>query len=51
MRFSLSNILACFQKYINKIVVEKVDIFIVVYLNDILIYIDDQRQLYAKAMH
>ena len=38
MPFSLTNVPASFQKYINKILVEKLDIFIIVYLDDILIY-------------
>ena len=41
MPFGLSNALASFQGYINKILTEKLDIFIVVYLDDILIYIKD----------
>lgn len=36
--FGLSNILASFQDYINKILVEKLNIFDVVYLHNILIY-------------
>ncbi len=41
MPFGLFNILASFQGYINKIIAEKLDIFVVVYLDDILIYIKD----------
>ena len=41
--FGLFNALATFQKYINKILAEKLDIFIIVYLDDILIYIKDLR--------
>ncbi len=41
MLFSLSNTSASFQGYINKIFAEKLDIFIVVYLYDILICIKD----------
>ena len=41
MFFGLSNILASFQGYINKILTKKLDIFVVVYLDDILIYIED----------
>ena len=36
--FGLSNALASFQGYINKILVEKLDIFVIVYLDDIFIY-------------
>ncbi len=38
MTFGLSNAPASFQYYINKILIEKLDIFMVVYLDDILIY-------------
>ncbi len=38
MPFGLSNTPASFQGYINKILAEKLDIFIVVYWDDILIY-------------
>ena len=39
--FSLSNAPASFQGYINKIFAKKLDIFVIVYLNDILIYTKD----------
>ena len=32
---------ASFQRYINKILAEKLDIFVIVYLDDILIYTND----------
>ena len=41
MVFALSNALATFQGYVNKILAEKLDIFVIIYLNDILIYIKD----------
>ena len=41
MFFGLSNALANFQRYVNKILAEKLDIFIIVYLNNILIYTKD----------
>ena len=41
MPFGLSNAPASFQCYINKILAEKLDIFVVVYLDHILIYIED----------
>ena len=41
MFFKLSNVSASFQGYINKILVEKLDIFVIVYLDDILIYTKD----------
>lgn len=39
MPFKLSNAPASFQGYINKLSAEKVDIFIIVYIEDIFIYI------------
>ena len=50
MPFRLSNTLASFQSYINMILVEKLDIFVIVYLNDIFIYTEDQGQDYVEAM-
>ena len=41
MPFGLSNTAASFQGYINKILAEKLDIYVIVYLNNILIYIKD----------
>ena len=38
MLFGLSNASAIFQRYVNKILFEKLDIFIILYLNNILIY-------------
>ena len=38
MSFGLSNAPASFQGYINKILIKKLNVFIIVYLNDILIY-------------
>ena len=50
MFFGLSNALATFQGYVNKILAEKLDIFVVVYLNDILIYTKDPRQPHVEAV-
>ena len=50
MPFSLFNALATFQGYVNKILAEKLNIFIIVYLDDILIYIKDPSQPYVEAM-
>ncbi len=50
MPFGLSNANASFQGYINKILAEKVDIFVVVYLDNILIYTKDERQPHVEAV-
>ena len=50
MLFGLSNAPTTFQGYINKIFAEKLDIFVVVYLDNILIYTKDLEQLYIKAI-
>ncbi len=50
MPFGLSNAPARFLGYINKILAEKLDIFVVVYLDDILIYTEDPGQPYMKAI-
>ena len=50
MPFRLSNAPTSFQGYINKILAEKLDIFIIVYLDDILIYTKDKSQGHIKAV-
>ena len=50
MLFDLSNAPATFQGYVNKILVEKLDIFIVVYLDNILIYTKDPGQPHIEAV-
>ncbi len=50
MSFSLSNAPTSFQGYISEILAKKLDIFVVVYLDDILIYIDDPGQLHVEAV-
>ena len=39
--FGFFNVPASFQSYIIKILAKKLDIFVIVYLDDILIYIKD----------
>ena len=50
MHFGLSIALAAFQGYINKILAEKLDIFVIVYLDDILIYTKDTGQPHVEAV-
>ncbi len=50
MRFSLFNAPASFQGYINKIFAKKLDIFVFVYWDNILIYTDKLGQPYVKTI-
>ena len=50
MLFGLSNTPASFQSYINKILAKKLDVFIIVYLEDILIYIEDKGQGHVETV-
>lgn len=50
MPFGLSNAPASFQGYINKILAEKLDDFVIVYLDDILIYTGDAGQGHVDAV-
>ena len=50
MPFGLSNAPATFQGYVNKILAEKLDIFVIVYLDDILIYTKDSRQPHVEVV-
>ena len=49
MSFSLTNALATFQAYINKALSGLVDYFVVVYLDDILIYFKLREDHYAHV--
>ena len=49
MFFGLTKALASFQGYINKIFAKKLDVFVIVYLDDILIYTDDD-EVYIAAV-
>ena len=50
MPFRLSNAPASFQGYINKIMAKKLDIFVIVYLDDILIYTEDQGREHMEVV-
>ena len=48
--FGLTNALGSFQSYVNKILAEKLDIFVIVYLDDILIYTKDPGKAHVKPV-
>ena len=50
MPFGLSNTLANFQSYINKILVKKLNVFVIVFLEDILNYIKDTSQAHVNIL-
>lgn len=50
MFFGLSNAPASFQGYINKPLAKKLDVFVIVYLDDILIYIEDEGQGHVEGV-
>lgn len=50
MFFGRINIPATFQDFINKILVEKLDIFIIVYLNNIFNYNKNKEKEHVKTV-
>ncbi len=50
MPFEWTNVLTIFQGYINKILAEKLDVFVIMYLNDIFIYTKSKSKEYMKAI-
>ena len=50
MPFGLTNAPASVQKFINMILAKKLNIFVIVYLDDILIYTDDDGDGYIAAI-
>lgn len=50
MLFSFSNVSASFQNYINKILAKKLDIFVMIYFDNILVYIEDLDQSYVDII-
>ena len=49
MLFGLTNTPESFSKYINKILAEKLGIFVILYLDNILIYTEDDRDGHIAA--
>ncbi len=50
MPFGLTDTLATLQDYINKILAEKFDVFVIVYLDDILIYTESESEEHVQAV-
>ena len=50
MLFGLSNTPARFQNYITKLFAKKLDIFIIIYLDDIQVFIEGSGQPYIETM-
>ena len=51
MFFGLFNTLIIFQKYVIKTLAEKLDIFMIIYLDNILIYTKNLGQFHIEAIH
>lgn len=49
--FKLTNILTSFQEYINNILAKKLNIFVVLYQNNILNYINDKKDNHIITLH
>ncbi len=50
MSFDLINTSATFQNYINKILVKKFDVFVIINLDNILIYTESERKEHVEAI-
>ena len=50
MLFELTNVSTSFQRYINKILTKKLDIFIIIYLDNIFIYTDNDSNSHVAAV-
>ncbi len=50
MPFGLTNTPPTFQDYINKILAKKLNVFIIMYLNDILIYTENKGIEYVEVI-
>ena len=51
MPFSFFNAPATFQSYVNKILAKKLYIFVIVYMDNILIYTKNLSQPHVEAVH
>lgn len=51
MPFGLFNASASIQRYINKVLAEKLNTFVVIYLDKILIYTKDPGQSHVQASY
>lgn len=50
MLFKLFNTLVSFQNYIKKFLIKKLNIFVIVYLDNIPVYIKEFKQVYVDAI-
>ena len=50
MPFGLINVSGSFQGYVNKILAKKLDIFVIVYLDNIFIYTKNPRKGHVKTV-
>ncbi len=50
MPFGLTNAPATFQGYINKILAEMLDVFVIMYLDDIFIYTESEGEEHVQAV-
>ena len=50
MPFTLTNVPASFQRYINKIFAKKFNIFIIIYLDNIFIFTNNDKNVYIPAV-
>ena len=48
--FGLSNILNSFQNYINKMLAKKINVFMIFYLNNIMIYTKNINKAFVNAI-
>ena len=48
--FGLANVLAINQDYINKILAEKLDVFVIMYLDNIFVYTKNEKKVHVKAI-